>query len=160
MSSHRFLLDRGLLAGLAIVGALSIVGLATPGVAQRFEYVITFDNVAVERTGTSPDTPELAHREVIGLDAVLAQGHSALSGGLPPGLRIAVIPGTTTERILKEAMDKSSTPVTLIPVKGHADGRATLEQKTADAYASDREILIGLVLTAERPDAFVLVDEP
>src|SRR5215510_5959693 len=150
MSAPRFFLDRRLHAGLALLGALSIVGLTTPGLAQRFEYTITFDNVVVEGTGTSPDTPELAHREVIGLDAVVAQGHAALSGGLPPGLRIAVIPGTTTERFLKEAMDKSSIPVTLIPVRGHADGRAALEQKTADAYASDREILIDLVLTAER----------
>src|SRR5215468_10142348 len=71
------------------------------------------------------------------------------------GLRIAVIPGTTTERILKEAMDKSSTPVTLIPVKRHADGRAALEQKTADAYASDREILIGLVLTVRSPGSLL-----
>jgi len=74
------------------------------------------------------------------------------------GLRIAVIPGTTTEHILKEALDKSSTTVTLIPVKDHADGRTALEQKTADAYASDREILIGLVLTAQKPGTFVLVD--
>src|SRR5215831_1724503 len=160
MSAHRLSLLRRLGPVLAVLTGLSVLGLTTPGVAQRFEYIITFDNVVVEGTGTSPDTPEVAHREVIGLDAVVAQGHAALSGGLPPGLRIAVIPGTTTERTLKEAMGKSSTPVTLIPVKGHADGRATLEQKTADAYASDREILIGLVLTAERPDAFVLVDEP
>jgi len=74
------------------------------------------------------------------------------------GLRIAVIPGTTTERVLKEALDKSSTTVTLIPVKDHADGRTALEQKTADAYASDREILIGLVLTAQKPGDFILVD--
>jgi len=74
------------------------------------------------------------------------------------GLRIAVIPGTTTEHILNEALDKSSTTVTLIPVKDHADGRTALEQKTADAYASDREILIGLVLTAQKPGTFVLVD--
>jgi glutamate/aspartate transport system substrate-binding protein len=74
------------------------------------------------------------------------------------GLKIAVIPGTTTERVLKEAMDKSSTTVTLIPVKDHADGRTALEQKTADAYASDREILIGLVLTAKNPGTFILVD--
>ena len=74
--------------GLALLGALSIVGLVTPGVAQRFEYVITFDNVVVEGTGTSPDTPELAHREVIGLDAVVAQGHAAVSGGLPPKLTV------------------------------------------------------------------------
>ena len=74
------------------------------------------------------------------------------------GLRIAVIPGTTTERVLKEALNKSSTTVTLIPVKDHADGRTALEQKTADAYASDREILIGLVLTAQKPGGFILVD--
>ena len=74
------------------------------------------------------------------------------------GLRIAVIPGTTTERVLKEALNKSSTTVTLIPVKDHADGRTALEQKTADTYASDREILIGLVLTAQKPGDFILVD--
>jgi glutamate/aspartate transport system substrate-binding protein len=74
------------------------------------------------------------------------------------GLRIAVIPGTTTERTLKEALDKSSTTVQLIPVKDHTDGRTALENKTADTYASDREILIGLVLTAKSPSDFVLVD--
>jgi len=87
-SSYRFLLERQLLAGLAILGALTIVGLTTPGVAQRFEYVITFGNVVVDGTGTSPDTPELAHREVIGLDAVVAQGHAALAGGVPPKLTV------------------------------------------------------------------------
>lgn len=74
------------------------------------------------------------------------------------GLRIAVIPGTTTERALKEAMDKSSTSVQLVPVKDHAEGRTALEQKMADTYASDREILIGLALTAQSPTRFVLVD--
>src|SRR5215813_5776352 len=88
MSAPRFFLDRRLHAGLALLGALSIVGLTTPGLAQRFEYTITFDNVVVEGTGTSPDTPELAHREVIGLDAVVAHGHAALSGGLPPKLTV------------------------------------------------------------------------
>jgi len=74
------------------------------------------------------------------------------------GLRIAVIPGTTTERALKDAMDKSSTAVQLVSVKDHAEGRAALEQKTADTYASDREILIGLALTAQNPARFALVD--
>ena len=74
------------------------------------------------------------------------------------GLRIAVIPGTTTERSLKAAMDKSGTTVQLIPVKDHMDGRTALEQKTADAYASDREILIGLALTAQDPTRFALLD--
>jgi ABC-type amino acid transport substrate-binding protein len=74
------------------------------------------------------------------------------------GLRIAVIPGTTTEGALKQAMDKSSISVQLIPVKDHSDGRTALENKTADAYASDREILIGLALTAKNPGDFALVD--
>ena len=45
------------------------------------------------------------------------------------GLRIAVIPGTTTERALKDAMDKSSTAVQLVSVKDHAEGRAALAQR-------------------------------
>jgi glutamate/aspartate transport system substrate-binding protein len=74
------------------------------------------------------------------------------------GFRIAVIPGTTTERALKDAMDKSSMAVQLVSVKDHSDGRTALEDKTADAYASDREILIGLALTAKNPGDFALVD--
>ena len=74
------------------------------------------------------------------------------------GLRIAVIPGTTTERALKDVLDKSSTSVQLVPVKDHSDGRTALESKTADAYASDREILIGLALTATNPASFALFD--
>ena len=74
------------------------------------------------------------------------------------GLKIAIIPGTTTERIIKEAMAKASAAVQLVPVKDHSEGRTALENKTADTYASDREILIGLVLTAQDPTRFALVD--
>ena len=55
-------------------------------------------------------------------------------------------------------MEKSGTTVQLIPVKDHVDGRTALEQKTGDAYASDREILIGLALTAQDPTRFALLD--
>ena len=72
-------------------------------------------------------------------------------------LRIAVIPGTTTERVLKEALATSSN-VQWVSVKDHAEGRAALEARTADAYASDRDILIGLVLAAPDPLRFVLAD--
>src|SRR5262245_2760084 len=76
----------------------------------------------------------------------------------PAKLRIAVIPGTTTERAIKDVLAKTSTPVQFIPVKDHSDGRAAIEGKTADAYASDREILIGLVLTAQSPTNFALAE--
>src|SRR5215510_7059858 len=85
---HRLSPVRRLCVTLVALGGLSIVGLVSPGAAQRFEYVISFDNVVVEGTSTSPDAPELAHREVIGLDAVVAQGHAALAGGLPPKLTV------------------------------------------------------------------------
>lgn len=75
------------------------------------------------------------------------------------GLRIAVIPGTTTERVLKEALGKApAADVRLVPVKDHAEGRTAIENRTADAYASDRDILIGLALTASDPQRFVLAD--
>jgi ABC-type amino acid transport substrate-binding protein len=48
--------------------------------------------------------------------------------------------------------------VNLIPVKDHAEGRSAIENNTADAYASDRDILIGLALTAANPSKFALGD--
>src|SRR5215467_8573717 len=88
LNSHRPSFLRRLGPALAVLTGLCVLGLVVPGVAQRSEYVIRFDNGVVEGTGTSPDTPELAHREVIGLDAVVAQGHAALAGGLPPKLTV------------------------------------------------------------------------
>jgi len=76
----------------------------------------------------------------------------------PTKLRIAVIPGTTTEKVIKEVLAKAQPPVQFISVKDHADGRTAIENKTADAYASDREILIGLALTAQNPASFALAD--
>ena len=76
----------------------------------------------------------------------------------PTKLRIAVIPGMTTEKVIKEVLAKTEPPVQFISVKDHADGRTAIENKTADAYASDREILIGLALTAQNPASFALAD--
>jgi ABC-type amino acid transport substrate-binding protein len=72
-------------------------------------------------------------------------------------LRIAVIPGTTTERVLKEALARAS-DVQWVPVRDHAAGRTAIETRAADAYASDRDILIGLALTAPDPTRFAIAD--
>jgi ABC-type amino acid transport substrate-binding protein len=72
-------------------------------------------------------------------------------------LGIAVIPGTTTERVLKEALGTSA-EVRWIVVKDHLEGRTAVETRAADAYASDRDILIGLALTASDPTRFALAD--
>ena len=73
-------------------------------------------------------------------------------------LRIAVIPGTTTEQVLKTAVTQSGAAVQFVAVPDHAAGLAALEQRSADAYASDRIILIGLALAAPNPGRFALAD--
>jgi glutamate/aspartate transport system substrate-binding protein len=73
--------------------------------------------------------------------------------------RIAVIPGTTTEKALREALQKALITAQIIPVKDHREGLAALEGDTADAYVSDRTILIGLAVTSQDPGKFALFEQ-
>jgi ABC-type amino acid transport substrate-binding protein len=72
--------------------------------------------------------------------------------------RIAVIPGTTTEKALTEFLKKQFINVQVVRVKDHAEGVAAIETKKADAFASDRGILIGLALTSKDPKRFALAN--
>jgi ABC-type amino acid transport substrate-binding protein len=65
------------------------------------------------------------------------------------GKKIAVIPGTTTEPAVRAALQKSFVAAQIVPVKDHREGLAAVESGSADAYASDRVILIGLIVTAK-----------
>ena len=65
------------------------------------------------------------------------------------GKKIAVIPGTTTEPAVRAALQKAFVTAQIVPVKDHREGLAAVESGSADAYASDRVILIGLVTTAK-----------
>ncbi len=64
------------------------------------------------------------------------------------GKKIAVIPGTTTETAVRASLQKSFVTAQIVPVKEHREGLAAVESGSADAYASDRVILIGLAVTA------------
>jgi ABC-type amino acid transport substrate-binding protein len=64
------------------------------------------------------------------------------------GRRIAVAPGTTTEKALADFLKAEFITVQIVPVKDHAEGLAALQAGKVDAYASDRGILIGLAITA------------
>jgi len=72
------------------------------------------------------------------------------------GKRVAVIPGTTTERALAAALQKSLVSARIVEVGEHAEGLAALESGTADAYASDRVLMAGLLQKAKDPSALVL----
>ncbi len=75
------------------------------------------------------------------------------------GRRVAVIPGTTTERSLTEVLKKHAINATVVPVKDHDAGVAALDGGAADAYASDRVILIGVGRTSKNPEKLSLVDD-
>jgi ABC-type amino acid transport substrate-binding protein len=64
------------------------------------------------------------------------------------GKKIAVIPGTTTVDALKDALDKSYVKAQLVMVRSHVEGLEALSKATADAYASDQTVLIGLAIAA------------
>jgi glutamate/aspartate transport system substrate-binding protein len=75
------------------------------------------------------------------------------------GKRIAVVPGTTTEKVMAEALQKAKLTAQMINVKEHAEGIAALENGTADAYASDKVILIGLAMQAKDPTQLAIADQ-
>jgi ABC-type amino acid transport substrate-binding protein len=77
------------------------------------------------------------------------------------GARIAVIPGTTTDAIIKDAMARGGAAAgqtQLLAVKDHAEGIQAVVNGTADVYATDRAILIGLILSTPDPRRFALLD--
>jgi ABC-type amino acid transport substrate-binding protein len=73
--------------------------------------------------------------------------------------RVAVLPGTTTEKVLTESLQKRYANAQIIKVKDHAEGLAALENGTADAYASDEILLVGLALTAKDPTTLRLAEQ-
>ena len=75
------------------------------------------------------------------------------------GKRIAVITGTTTERVLKEAIERRSIRAEIVTVKTRDAGLQLLEQRKVDGFASDRIVLIGMVLTTSSPGIYKLLDE-
>jgi ABC-type amino acid transport substrate-binding protein len=72
--------------------------------------------------------------------SLLALAGSGVSDQLG-AIRIAVIPGTTTEHMVKSAiasMGAGADAAKLVAVKDHADGLAAVVDRRADVYAPDR----------------------
>jgi glutamate/aspartate transport system substrate-binding protein len=75
------------------------------------------------------------------------------------GKKIAVIPSTTTDAAIKNALQKAFVTAQIVPVKDHREGLTMLENGSIDAYASDRTILIGLGVTAKDPSQFAIAEQ-
>jgi ABC-type amino acid transport substrate-binding protein len=75
------------------------------------------------------------------------------------GKRVAVIPGTTTERALRDELQKVGVNATIVNVTDHDRGFAAVDGGQADAYASDRVILVGLLVQAKAVDRYGIADQ-
>ncbi len=75
------------------------------------------------------------------------------------GKRIAVITGTTTEKALKESLERRSIKAEVVMVRTREAGLQLLDSRKVDGFASDRMVLIGVVLTSKTQGAFKLLDE-
>jgi ABC-type amino acid transport substrate-binding protein len=75
------------------------------------------------------------------------------------GKRIAVISGTTTEKVLRNALTQRSVRAEVVLVKTRDEGLALLNESKVEGLASDRTTLIGTVLKAAGGGVYKLLDE-
>jgi len=75
------------------------------------------------------------------------------------GKRVAVITGTTTEKVLREGLAQRSIKAEVVTVKTRAEGLKLLEAGKVDGFASDRTTLISLIANGPSGGLFRLLDE-
>ena len=91
--------------------------------------------------------------------SLLTKADAELRGiGDLAGKRIAIIPGTTTETALSTFLKEEFITVETVRVKDHLEGVAAIEKGLADAFASDRGLLIGIAVTSKDPTRFGLAN--
>jgi ABC-type amino acid transport substrate-binding protein len=75
------------------------------------------------------------------------------------GKRIAVITGTTTDKALRDALAQRSVAAQLVMVKARDEGMKLLAEGKVDGFASDRIVLLGLVMGNKNEATYAMLDE-
>jgi ABC-type amino acid transport substrate-binding protein len=76
------------------------------------------------------------------------------------GKRIAVMRGTTTERVLRSSLGENMVKAEVVTINAREEGLALLREGKVDGFASDRTALIGaVVMRRAEGDLFRLLDE-
>jgi glutamate/aspartate transport system substrate-binding protein len=75
------------------------------------------------------------------------------------GKKIGVITGTTTEPAVQEDLQRNGVTATIVPITDHDKGFLALQAGEIDAYASDRTILVGLLIRENAADKFGITDQ-
>jgi glutamate/aspartate transport system substrate-binding protein len=73
--------------------------------------------------------------------------------------RIAVIAGTSNERVIHAQLKRRLLNASVVPFKSRDEAFAALEEGKADAFASDRLLLVGVATKSKDPKALLLLPE-
>ena len=63
------------------------------------------------------------------------------------GAKVAVLAGTTTEKVMRRVIEVNEFEVDLVLIESHEQGMELLNARKVDGYASDRAMLMGMVFT-------------
>lgn len=104
------------------------------------------------------DFSSITFVETTGLLVKAAAGIKSFDG--LSGKKIAVIGGTTNERAVAAQLKRRLLSATVVPYRTRDEAFAALEDGKADAFASDKLLLVGSVTKAKDPRSLVvLADE-
>ena len=147
--------------------------LKLPNMAVRWVPVTPENRVEAVANGTvdiecGSTTASLSRQEKVdftlmtfvdGASLLIAEGSGLKTVADLAGKRIGVVPGTTTEKAVADFLRSQSLTATVVPVKDHDEGLAALQTSKIEAYASDRIILVGLVLQARGTSRYALISD-
>ena len=75
------------------------------------------------------------------------------------GKRIAVLAGTTTEKVLRQALARAQVKAEVVTITSRAEGLQMVDQGKADGFASDRATLIVAIAASKDRNRFRLLDQ-
>jgi ABC-type amino acid transport substrate-binding protein len=75
------------------------------------------------------------------------------------GKRIAVLSGTTTEKVLRATLARHQVNAEVVTITSRAEGLQMVDQAKVDGFASDRTTLIGAAAAGAGRERFRLMDE-
>ena len=101
------------------------------------------------------DFSSITFVETTGLLTKTASGLRSLSD--LSGKKIAVVAGTTNERAINAQLKRRQLNVTVLPFKSRDEAIAALEEGKAEAFASDKLLLVGAATKAKDPRSLTLL---
>jgi ABC-type amino acid transport substrate-binding protein len=157
--------DRGQPAGYVVELCKEVAAALGPGVRSEFVLVHAGERFESVRDGKvdilcDPSSVTIGRRELVDFSIpTYLDGAGVLARKSAPvqsfedlaGKRVGVLIGTTTERLLRRAIDTLALNATVVPVRDHRNGMQLVQDAKVDAYIADRGILAAMLRQGGRP---------